>query len=291
MAEIVSAKIGSHGFEYGVKHFVNPQAGYLSDIICEILKLEKQTVLDLLNLGAIYIDNYRQDEDQRIKENKLFRVHTKPRRHFTAHDWSQLIVFEDADFLILNKPSGIPSHAGVDNKIDNSLYQTERARHIKLYITHRLDTLTEGLIVYGKTQRFVNSFNQQIKNRQIKKKYVALVETTETLPKKLVHYMESSLRAPKKVTEYFQEKSALCELEIENQVIQNNLSWIRINLLTGRTHQIRAQTSAMKAPIVGDKLYGSVLERSNNSIALRACEIEFLWNERAYQFQLSEDFT
>ena len=290
MAEIVGAKIGSHGFEYGVKHFVNPEAGFLSDIVCNILKLNKQNVFDLLNLGAIYIDNYRQDEDQRIKENKLFRVHTKPRRHFTGHDWSQLIIFENSDFLILNKPSGIPSHAGVDNKIDNSLYQTERARQVKLHITHRLDTLTEGLIVYGKTQRFVNSFNQQIKNRQIKKKYVALVETSEILPKKLVHYMENSLRAPKKVTEYFQEKSALCELEIENQIVQQDSSWIKINLLTGRTHQIRAQTSAMKAPIVGDTLYGSTLARENNSIALRACEIEFLWDDRAYQFQLPEEF-
>lgn len=291
MAEIVGSQIGSHGFEYGVKHFINQKTGYLSDLISEVLSLSKEQVITLMNLGAIYIDNYRQTEDLRIKENKLFRVHTKPRRHFTTYNWNQLILFEDSDFLILNKPAGIPSHAAVDNLIDNSLYQVEQSRKIKLMITHRLDTLTEGLIVYGKTKRFVNAFNHQIKNRLIQKKYVALIETSEILPRKLVHYMESSLRAPKRVTEFFQEKAALCELEIQKQLIQSNQSWIKINLLTGRTHQIRAQVSAMKAPILGDELYGAKKPWHKNAIALRACEIEFIWNDRTYLFQLPEEFS
>ena len=162
MAENISSEVGSHGFEYGVKHFKNTNAGYLSDLVIETLKLTKQQVQDLLQLGAIYVENYRQNEDVKIKENQLFRVHTKPRRHVTDFDWNQRIIFEDSDFLILNKPSGVPSHAAVDNIKDNSLYQVEQARQIKLMITHRLDTLTEGLIVYGKTKRFVNDFNKQI---------------------------------------------------------------------------------------------------------------------------------
>ncbi len=290
MAEKLSSEVGSHGFEYGVKHFKNQAAGYLSDIISDTLEITKQQVLELLRLGAIYVANYRQSEDIKIKENQLFRVHTKPRRHPVAHDWNQLIVYEDSDFLILNKPSGVPSHAAVDNTIDNSLYQVEQARQVKLMITHRLDTLTEGLIVYGKTKRFVNEFNKQISERLIQKKYVALVETTKQLPKRLIHYMESSPRAPKKVTEFNQENSALCELEIIEQKIESDYSWIKINLLTGRTHQIRAQVSATEAPVLGDELYGSRGKWKPHSIALRACEIEFMWNAKAQVFKLPDQF-
>ena len=289
MAENISSEVGSHGFKYGVKHFKNLKSGYLTDLVSETLMLTKQQVLDLLHLGAIYVENYRQNEDLKIKEDQLFRVHTKPRRHLTDFDWKQRILFEDSDFLILNKPSGVPSHAAVDNIKDNSLYQVEQALQVKLMITHRLDTLTEGLIVYGKTKRFVNDFNKQITARLIQKKYVALIETTKSLPTKLIHYMESSPRAPKKVTEFYQENSALCELEILEQKIEQDLSWVKINLLTGRTHQIRAQVSAMNAPILGDTLYGSKKSWKENAIALRACEIEFMWNTKIQLFKLPEN--
>jgi 23S rRNA pseudouridine1911/1915/1917 synthase len=290
MAQNVGAQINSHGFEYGVKHFTNPKSGLISEIVADVLSSSPNEIQSLIRLGGVYIDNKRFLEDVFIEENKLFRVHTKPRRHDTNYDWNQRIVYEDSSFLVLNKPSGIPSHASVDNVIDNSLYQLEQAGNRNLMITHRLDTLTEGLIVYGKTKYFVTAFNQLIQNRLIQKKYVAQVETTSVLPKKLIHYMETSLRAPKKVTEYFQEKSALCELDIEKQIIGPETSWIKINLMTGRTHQIRAQTSAVGAPICGDTLYGAKRPWLKTGIALRACQIGFTWNDKAYEFKLPEEF-
>ena len=60
MAENISSEVGSHGFEYGVKHFKNLNPGYLTDLVAETLSLNKQQVLELLHLGAIYIENYRQ---------------------------------------------------------------------------------------------------------------------------------------------------------------------------------------------------------------------------------------
>lgn len=290
MAQNLGSQISSQGFEYGVKHFTNPKSGLISSILLDLLAIEADPAFALIQLGAIYINNKRQTEDIVVPENSLFRVHTKPRRHVTDYKWNELIVYEDSSFLVLNKPSGIPSHAAVDNIVDNSLHQLELAGPRQLMITHRLDTLTEGLIVYGKTKYFVSAFNQLIQNRLIQKKYVALVETTSALPKKLIHYMEPTLRAPKKVTEFFQEKSALCELEIEKQVIQNDSSWVKINLITGRTHQIRAQTSAMQAPIRGDTLYGSKISWPKNGIALRACEISFTWNDKTFVFNLPETF-
>lgn len=283
-------QIHSQGFEYGVKHFNSPKSGALNEIISEVLETSLEQINFLIQLGSVYVNSKRAAVGNLVTENMHIRVHTKPRRYFANYDWKSRIVFEHQDFVVLNKPNNIPSHPSVDNQIENSLTQLSLAIGKKLLITHRLDSLTEGLIVYGKTNKFVNSFNDQLQKKLITKKYVALVETTEKLPSYLVHYMEPSPRAPKKVSQVAHEDWDICELKIEQQKIFENHSWIKINLLTGRTHQIRSQVSEVGAPIIGDKLYGSQLGDDENKIALRAQEIEFTWLGQSHQIKLPEDF-
>lgn len=285
-----TTQIHSQGFEYGVKHFNSPKSGSLTEIISEVLTLQPQEVDFLIQLGSVYVSGKRAQPNDQALESTHIRVHTKPRRYNVDHDWKSRIVFEHQDFIVLNKPNNIPSHPSVDNQIENSLTQLSMAIDKKLFITHRLDTLTEGLIVYGKNSEFVNSFNIQLQKKLITKKYVALVETTKTLPTHLVHYMEPSPRAPKKVSQVAQEGWDFCELKIEQQKILDRYSWIKINLLTGRTHQIRSQVSEVGAPIVGDKLYGSQILEDDNKIALRAQEIEFQWLGTSHQIKIEENF-
>lgn len=275
----------------GVKHFNNQKTDLLSEILYEVLSLNPEDFRTLLKLGAIYVNNKRQIKDKFISENSFFRVHTEPRRYKCDFPWSQLIVFENDFFLVLNKPSGIPSHPSVDNEIENSLTQTSLVRKFPLFITHRLDTLTSGLIVYAKKQSFVKSFNVQLQERSIRKKYVALVESTQILPSKLVHYMEPAAGTPKKLSDNTTEGWPICELEILAQKeVSPKLSWVKINLLTGRTHQIRSQLSHLQAPIMGDSLYGAKLPFQNNAIALRSCEIEFNCFDERMKFNISEEF-
>lgn len=291
MSQLTTSLVSSQGFEYGVKHFYNQRSGLISEILFDALGLSSAEAELLLNLGAIYVNNERQVRDSHISENKLFRTHTKPRRYNCEIDWKSLIVFDSEDFVVINKPSGVPSHPSVDNIIENSLTQTSRAINIPLFITHRLDTLTSGLIVYAKNLQFVKSFNTQLQNRSIDKKYVALTECAVTLPHKVIHYMEASPRAPKKVSASFVENWAFCELEIlEQKKVSPGLSWVKINLLTGRTHQIRSQLADLQAAILGDALYGAKLMYQPGAIALRACELEFNWGTQRMKFNLSEDF-
>ncbi|MBC7421282.1 MAG: RluA family pseudouridine synthase [Bdellovibrio sp.] len=285
MAQFVS----SHGFEYGVKHFINLKSGYLLAIAAEALEKSEDELNELLKLGAIYINNQRQNTNALIPESQTIRVHTKPRRFFCDYIWKDRVVFECEDFVVLDKPSGVPSHPSVDNIIDNSLEHLSRAISHPLFITHRLDTLTEGLIVYGKNINFVKGFNIKIQNRLVEKKYVALVETNQVLPEKVIHYMEPSPRAPKKVSAVATEGWAFCELHILNQKKAIDDTWVKIDLLTGRTHQIRAQLSQLLAPIKGDRLYGAKT-KYGSGIALRACELRFTWNQKQQQFNLNEDF-
>ena len=290
MTENSSPPISSTGFEYGVKHFYNENAGVLSEILFSTLQMEPEKSRELLNLGAIYVNNQRQRTDVEIAAGQLCRVHTKPRRYDCTPDWSSLVVFENSDFLVLNKPSGIPSHPSVDNFIENSLTQTARARGCDLFITHRLDTLTAGLIVYAKTNEFVRHFNQQLKDQNTEKKYVALVEGSKELPRRVIHYMEPNPRSPKKLSASFQEGWAFCELEILEQKVRGGNSWLRINLLTGRTHQIRSQLSELGSPIMGDRLYGSICDFKPNAIALRAYELRFNWGRERIVLSINDDF-
>lgn len=284
-------QIHSQGFEYGVKHFLSPKSGDLNKIISEVLESPLEQINFLIQLGSVYVNSKRAGSiDEQVTENTHIRVHTKPRRYNVNYDWKSRVVFDHQDFVVLNKPNNIPSHPSVDNQLENSLTQLGLALDKKLLITHRLDTLTEGLIVYGKTSQFVNSFNDQLQRKLITKKYVALVETTEKLPNHLVHYMEPSPRAPKKVSQVAHDDWDICELKIEQQKIFEHYSWIKIDLLTGRTHQIRSQVSEVGAPILGDKLYGSQIVEDENKIALRAQEIEFTWLGQSHQIRISEDF-
>jgi 23S rRNA pseudouridine1911/1915/1917 synthase len=274
-----------------IKHIKNLKPHLLSELLIQDLSLTTDEVKLLFKFGAIYVNNERQLKDKFISENNLIRVHTKPRRYFCDYPWSSFIIFENDFFLILNKPSGIPSHPVIDNVLENALTQTSLARRYPLFVTHRLDRLTSGLIVYAKKPSFVKSFNFQMQDRSIRKKYVALVETSQLLPQKLTHFMSSSKVTPKKLTDTPAEGSFTCQLEIiEQKVLSPKHSWIKINLLTGRTHQIRAQLSFLNAAILGDELYGSKISFTKEAIALRSCEIEFNFGSERMKFNLNEEW-
>ena len=291
--------VASHGYNYGVKHFNAKNTDSLAHTLETTLSMGRIDTEFLLKLGSIYLNGSRLDSalglDHVINEGALLRVHTTPRRHNCQHNWRERIVFEHSDFLILNKPSGIPSHASVDNSIENSLTQTSLAIGHPLLISHRLVSLTEGLIVYGKNKKFVKAFNGLLTHHQIEKKYVALTEKGPLLlngkKNRLIHYMKPDPRAPKQVDHVAHDQWLLCELEILEQRPHQGDTWFfKLNLLTGRTHQIRTQLSFEGCPILGDKQYGCQRELESNRITLKAQELRFTYEGEQHLFTLDEDF-
>jgi 23S rRNA pseudouridine1911/1915/1917 synthase len=284
----------------GVKFFNNREPVLLSEIIYDELNINDLDFQNLVKFGAIYVNNQRQTKDRWILHvGAAFRVHTRPRRYYCDYDWKSLLVFENDFFLVLNKPSGLPSHPSVDNQIEDALTQTSFALKTPLFVTHRLDTLTSGLIVYAKKRQFVKEFNLQLIERRIEKKYVAIVEVSPestikhggSFARTLIHWMNPAPGTPKKLSAELIEGWDICKLEIlEGKKIAQDKAQILMQLLTGRTHQIRAQMSFFRAPIWGDLLYGSQMEFKKNAIALKAYHLEFDFENQRMQFTLDASF-
>lgn len=280
----------SRGFEYGVKHILLESEGLLVSQLAQTLETSESEIAHLLSFGAVYVQNQRVTENISLPPGTYVRVHTKPRR-FRPNDgnWKEKLVYEDDHFAVVRKIAGLPVNASVDNLRENLQAYLEETLQTKLYGTHRLDVPTQGLIVFAKTLEFQSTFNRLLNERLVQKKYRAKVEGLCPVRGLVTHYMEPSPRAPKTVSPSMREKWLKCELIIEQgeAFTEEGHTLLEISLLTGRTHQIRAQLSALGFPICGDRAYGAQ-EDGGNKIALEAFELSFTnpLNNKAHHFKI-----
>lgn len=287
------------GHEYGVHHLLSPVAGDLVKIVAKLLELSSEQVHELIGLGAIYVNHERcaKSLSLSLQQSDYLRVHTKPRRFPVQDiDTRALVVFQNSDFIVINKPAGIPVHPSVDNDQENLLTLICRQFDQEFLITHRLDVPTSGLMIYAKNKSFQKLFNQYLIDSAVLKTYRALVETKKLSDQlrtsvSLVHFMEPSPRAPKKLSAMEQPSWQRCVLHIKQiRSFNEEYSELHIELETGRTHQIRAQLAFEGCPIIGDSSYGSPLVASGKRerIALQSFALAFPGHE---QFILGPDWT
>jgi 23S rRNA pseudouridine1911/1915/1917 synthase len=227
------------------------------------LGLSTEEAERLLSFGAVYLERERVTSNQAIRTGQYVRVHLQPKRFPVGDvDWPATIVHQNDEFLVVNKPSGIPVHATVDNAVENVLHQLSLALRFSFGITQRLDAEVSGLLVLSKTREFQRQFNQLLVDRKVKKKYRALVDRVPDTGRH-IHHMKPAMRSPRMVQREARPDWMECVLRIEavtrigSDRDGSPLFEVEIDLETGRTHQIRAQLSAMGSPIIGDRLYGS----------------------------------
>jgi 23S rRNA pseudouridine1911/1915/1917 synthase len=294
------------GYSYGVRH-VEGRAGVpLLDFVDVELARENEpppqtrlTALELIELGSIYLNDERCLNSSRVlKASDRVRIHTRPRRYPQPIDLRNRIVSETEDVLTVDKPAGLPVHALVDNINENLISYLIELRGGGLFITHRLDIDTSGLVLLAKTPEAAARLNRAFADGTVKRTYAAYVHLA-VLPGEYVHFMEPSPKAPKHVAETEHEGWQRCGLTIlscEEQLgatsilTEGRTTWsaqdvvitgffrLEIQLQTGRPQQIRAQLAALGAPIIGDESYGSSirlidLESGKSAIALRAIDV------------------
>ncbi|MDP3792191.1 MAG: RNA pseudouridine synthase [bacterium] len=194
------------------------------------------------------------------------------------------VLYEDNHIIAVYKPAGLLTQP--DSSGDRSLMD-EVKKYLKdknkkpgnafLGLVHRLDRNVFGIVLFGKTSKGASRLSEQFRNHEIKKIYHAVVEG-ELTPKngKLIHFSKKD-EAQRKAIVLDLPKEGYDKMELDYEVIRSNkkYSLVKINLKTGRFHQIRAQFSAIGHPIVGDKKYKAKDELSGGLITLCATEVEF----------------
>lgn len=170
------------------------------------------------------------------------------------------VVFENNDFLVLEKAAGIvTTKEGKDsNTVEDYLRLANPNDLLRNGIVHRLDKGTSGLLLVAKNERTFADLKGQFKNRTVKKKYYCLVCGEAVGDGSIDLPIGRSKYGFGKFGVSVDGKRALTEFKLIKKYIKNGkkYSFLEVNLKTGRTHQIRVHLSHLKWPLVGDSLYG-----------------------------------
>ncbi len=189
------------------------------------------------------------------------------------------ILFEDEDILILNKPADTPIHPSIGNYTNTlangaAYYYAAKGEPFVYRCINRLDRDTTGALILAKNPLSAAILSQQMKSRQIKRTYLAVVEGP--LPPK------GTIRAPiaradasliERKVDFARGENAVTHYECLET--RNGYSLAELHLETGRTHQIRVHMGYIGHPLPGDYLYHPVYDRFL-TLPLHSYQLEFL---------------
>ncbi len=190
---------------------------------------------------------------------------------------SDLVLHKDHHIIVLNKPAGLSTQQ--DKTGDPNAHQMMMAyAHRDLYVVHRLDQRVSGVLVFAKTKDAAAFLSKQWKEKTTEKIYFAIVPTADIPSKgKLTHYLTFDNKT-NTTTAYKEPLEVALEATLDYEVIQHldNFMVLKVNLISGRKHQIRAQLAAIGVPVRGDIKYGSKRTNTDGSIDLHAYSLDFI---------------
>lgn len=172
-------------------------------------------------------------------------------------------LYEDREIAVIHKPEGLLSVPGKD-AAQPSVYALMRSKYPEAtgpLIVHRLDMSTSGVMMIAKTEFAYHRLQKAFLNHQIQKKYVAIISGKDIPEKGIISLplMPDYQDRPRQIVDHEQGKEAITEYEVLEPVDDSHLR-IALYPKTGRTHQLRvhcAHQEGLKAPILGDPLYGN----------------------------------
>ena len=274
-----------------------------------------------IRLKRIKLNGGRAQRDTRLQEGDVLQLYIndeffdKPREDnafLTVATPKLTIVYEDEHILLADKRPGLAVHPH-----DGAEYGRTLIDHIQAYLyqkrewrpreensftpalCNRIDRNTGGIVIAAKTAEALRVMNQKIKDREMDKRYLAIVEGT-VKPKDGVlkgYLFKDAKKNRVFVSNSPQPGAKSCETQYKTLANRDGLTLVECKLITGRTHQIRAQFAHAGHPLLGDGKYGKLDKRFDRTYqALYSYKLSFTFTtdagELAYlngkSFQVSE---
>ncbi len=227
----------------------------------------------------IKVNNKRSEISYRLSENDIVSMYindeffepVKPKYDFLNAGKNLNIVYEDQNILLIDKPSGILSHPDEGNYTDTAItrikrylyekgeYEPDKEASFAPALVNRIDRNTSGIIIAAKNAESLRILNEKLKNRELHKYYLCVaIGKLKNKSGIIEGFLEKN---EKQNRVYISDKSKDNSKSISTKYnvldYKNGLSLVEVELLTGRTHQIRASFSHLGNPLLGDGKYGT----------------------------------
>ena len=239
--------------------------GELLDYLYNNLDMPKKRIKQYLTHGSIYVNNNRTTKYNYKLLPGMNIVITTDNKNQKTLPFN--ILFEDEHIIVVNKPSGLLTIATAKEK-DKTLYHIVREylisknRNAKIFIVHRLDKDTSGIVVLAKDEKTKNKLQEKWNEYVSLREYVAVVHGKL---KKEEDRVVQNLKETKTNLVYVSKKDDGKEAITNYKVLKENddYSLLSINIETGRKNQIRVAMATIGNPIVGDKKYGDSKDKES----------------------------
>jgi len=195
------------------------------------------------------------------------------------------VLYEDNHLIAVVKPAGLLTQGDITGDIslidEVKSYLKEKYRkpgNVFLGLVHRLDRPVSGIVLFAKTSKGASRLSEQFRNQSVEKTYQAIVIGKPNPGRGvLVNYLSKD-RADNKVEVYDRPRPGSNRAELAYETIKGNnkYSLVKVQLKTGRSHQIRAQLAQIGCPVLGDVKYGAPVAFSDKSLCLCATGLSFV---------------
>ena len=260
----------------------------IDQYLTQNLEKSRNQIQNLIKDGFILVNNQKVTKKYQLSLNDEITIEFPEAKTQKGIQGKINIAYENDDFLAINKPANLSVHNDINLNQDRTLVDLLIGNKIKLStigapirpgIVHRLDKDTSGIVLIAKNDKAHVELSNLFSDKKITKTYYCLVQNVPKTQKGTInspikrHHEE---RTKMTISSHFDAKPAVTHFEvIQNyKYLDTYYSLLKVNIETGRTHQIRVHMQAIDHPIVADQKYGN--QKTNQDFKKIGLKRQFL---------------